>query len=1380
MKRKRRLHPSAGRVVIGIKKLIRLSQTGVSTRCVRSRAGGFLSSVGAMRRAGANAAAGVARLASSALRGGRRVAEGLEEGCRNNCASQSPGTPATSGTFARCRMPRWERARGVRPSAGSTSRALARAPGRADERARDRGAPGVWRGLREFASVASGASGDGAGGATSPSSEDDATSGAEPAPMITAEDVELQSTRDTADVLRIFTVVRAIRNRGHFAARLDPLGRSLGPLKEGYELMESTVPEDGADIAKLLNGFPNDLYLRGRKVNVGQYLGLHDPSPEKRFFLGNECKSLDPDGRRQWWTVEELMTRLRAVYCGTLSAEFNHIASNHRKNWLRRQLEGHVRDDGGVASTGGEASRVRGPRGRPAAGRQLTREDKRRVLRRLIKADALEGFLARNFPSAKRFGLEGAEALIPGLQSVVESAAAGGAEAVVVGMAHRGRLNVLNNVFGKPLGLIATEMRGESRSLFNVGDVRYHLGTRTFTDVEVELGTDSSRGGGDADAGSGRRDDDGSKAVREQRRVEMSMAPNPSHLEAVNSVVAGMVRSKQMRVDVARGGRSRASQRKVLGLLIHGDAAFCGLGVNAEVMQLQDLPDYTTGGTVHIVVNNQIGFTTVPRRARSSPHPSDVAKGYGAPIFHVNGDDPEAVVRACRLAADFRAEWGQDVVINLVCYRRLGHNEQDDPSITLPLLSERIKRQRKVSEIYADRLVADGVATRDEVDRWIERCAAEYQAELDASGTYVESPEDWAVSTYMGQRDSALNVGERLRLEKELRLELDANKTLEEEGVIVEDGPGGPRAVSQEASSSGNGDVATTAGSRFESIEGLDANPRFNPRMFSTGVPLEMIRAVGHAMTELPPENLEVQLPEFVDGADLDDIDDETARTKAEKDYGVRVGDSVRTAKALLSQLDDVARKARLEHMGLFPPDFIAHPHTRKLLENRRKMVEGELGVDWGTAELLAFATLVLHRYPGEDPAAPPRKHCHVRLSGQDVERGTFNHRHSVLYCSRTSRPVNPIDNMGLGDQDRFLVCNSPLSEHAVMGFEYGFSVDSGPAALVLWEAQFGDFANNAQGIVDQFVATGEAKWGQRSGLVLLLPHGYDGNGPDHSSARPERWLAAASDDPDSLPGRSPRDGELAAKTFAALREKTVDKTVGKTDDADASGFISLDRLRERVEALEAAAESAPAEENVGFEVDDSNDQAFTLFDEHGALIDAASDAASDAATSTRGGFRREPHDARDRLVVEPDDFRGDDDDADVAAGKVLDGAGARDGPQADMDPIALASAAVKASRARSMYDDVRRFFRRDRGRIDRVDWDRYMRHRAKTHADSTCNFVLVNPSTPANYFHALRRQANVPHVKPLVVLAPKYLLHHRPCASPLRDFGPGSRCVYF
>jgi 2-oxoglutarate dehydrogenase E1 component len=327
-------------------------------------------------------------------------------------------------------MPRWEHAPRDPPRAGAISRIVSHLTRARAERSGGHGrchscvgtlgtrssGPSSGVGLREFATSSS---------ASAPDDDETDDMMVETLPVITAEDVKLQSTRDTADVLRIYKVVRAIRNRGHFAARLDPLGRSLGPLKEGYELMESTVPEDGADIAKLLNGFPNDLYLRGRKVNVGQYLGLHDPSPEKQFFLGNECKSLDPDGRAQWWTVEELMTRLRAVYCGTLSAELNHLASVHKKDWLRRQLEGHVRDDGGVASTGGETSRVRGPRGRPAAGRQLTREDKRSVLKRLVKADRLEGFLARNFPSAKRFGLEGAETLIPGLQAIVESAAAG-------------------------------------------------------------------------------------------------------------------------------------------------------------------------------------------------------------------------------------------------------------------------------------------------------------------------------------------------------------------------------------------------------------------------------------------------------------------------------------------------------------------------------------------------------------------------------------------------------------------------------------------------------------------------------------------------------------------------------------------------------------------------------------------------------------------------------------------------------------------------------------------------------------------------------------------------------------------------------------------
>ncbi|EEH54505.1 uncharacterized protein MICPUCDRAFT_19691, partial [Micromonas pusilla CCMP1545] len=715
-------------------------------------------------------------------------------------------------------------------------------------------------------------------------------------------------------------VVRAIRNRGHFAARLDPLGRSLGPLREGYEAMETS------------------------------YLGLHDVDPDRKFYFGNE-----------WWTLNEVLTRLQTIYCGTLTAEFHHIASARKKAWLQATLEGETEGKGHWVSA----------------------RDRREVLRRLISADALERLLARSFPSAKRFGVEGAETLIPGLQAVVDAAATHGVESIVMGVAHRGRLNILNNVFRKPVGAICAEMRSEGTSSFNVGDVRYHLGTRTV--VRVPERPDEEAGGGE---------------------MELSMAPNPSHLEAVNAVVTGMVRSKQMRRDARRGGRSRTAQGAVMGLIIHGDAAFCGLGANAEVMQLQDLPDYTTGGTVHIVVNNQIGFTTVPRRARSSPHPSDVAKGYGAPIFHVNGDDPEAVVRACRLAVAYRAECRADVVVNLVCYRRYGHNEQDDPSITLPLRSKAIENHPRVVDVFARKLVAAGDIGEEEVERWRRETDEKFRAEHAGAAAHVESPEDWVVSSWKRPVDPV------------------------------------------------------------------------NPRARVTGVPLSLLRASYHKNS-------------------------------------------------------------------LFPRDFEPHPHVRKLLSQRKAMVDEQTGVDWGTAELLAFGTLLTHDGEGEienngssegvtDTKGDPKPHCHVRLSGQDVERGTFNHRHSVLYCARSSRGHVPLNNLGLGPQDAFMVSNSPLSEHAILGFEYGFSVDAGPSALVLWEAQFGDFANNAQCVVDQFITTGEAKWGQRSGLVLLLPHGYDGQGPDHSNARPERWLAAANDDADTLPGRSPKD------YFHALRRQAL------------------------------------------------------------------------------------------------------------------------------------------------------------------------------------------------------------------------------------------------
>ena len=501
--------------------------------------------------------------------------------------------------------------------------------------------------------------------------------------------------------------------------------------------METSVPDGGADIARLLNGYPDGLFLRGRKVNAGQYLGLHDARPEREFYFGDELTTLDAvETNRKWWSLDDILKRLRAAYCGTLSAEFDHLDSSAKKRWMRSRLEGHARDffapetrntepngDGDALPV--EPTSSVWQSGGPVAGSSkleeglwLDAEAKRAILRRLLRAERLELFLGKHFPSAKRFGVEGAESLIPGLQSLVETAAERGVEQIVVGMAHRGRLNVLHSVFAKPLAAICAEMRSEGVSDFDVGDVRYHLGARA--EVRVPFA------------------DEMKQAVTNQRVVELTMAPNPSHLEAVNAVAAGMVRSKQTRLDPSAGRRaprsglafrpggakrgggslsttSASARRKVAGLLLHGDAAFCGLGANAETMQLQDLPEYATGGTMHVVVNNQIGFTTVPRRARSSPHPSDVAKGYGAPIFHVNGDDPEAVVRACRLAAEYRAEWGSDVVVNLVCYRRLGHNEQDDPSITLPLRAAAIANQPRVAETYAERLVSECVCSRAEI-----------------------------------------------------------------------------------------------------------------------------------------------------------------------------------------------------------------------------------------------------------------------------------------------------------------------------------------------------------------------------------------------------------------------------------------------------------------------------------------------------------------------------------------------------------------------------------------------------------------------------------------------------------------------------------------
>ena len=910
---------------------------------------------------------------------------------------------------------------------------------------------------------------------------------------------------DVTDALALTELMRAVRARGHLTAALDPLGRSLGPIVRGYETMEATTPKDARDIHALLQGYPDHFYKEDckTKVSLGEYLGLSESArraPEKRFHLGEDAATLDPSGARAKtaWRVDELFERLRDVYCGTMSVECNHLTSKERKRWLREQVEC-------------------GPR-------EASATERRRTLERLLTADRLEVFLAEKFPSAKRFGLEGAESLVPGLQAFVERSAERDVGCVVLGMAHRGRLNVLHNVFGKPLGAICAEIV-DDRSSFLVGDVRYHLGARVVVDVDVERGA---------------------------KQVALTLVPNPSHLEMVNAVVSGVVRAKQFKRDSQTEGAS--ARAHVLPLLLHGDASFCGLGQNGEVMQLQDLPDYTTGGTVHVVVNNQIGFTTVPRRARSSPHPSDVAKAYGAPIIHVNGDDPDAVVSAMRLAADYRAEFQSDVVVNYVCYRRFGHNELDDPSITLPLMSRRIEATPRVAENYANACVAGGILSKDELDDLRRGMEKEFAAEGATHQDFIRTTESWLAST---------------------------------------------RAVSTGVS--GREARVTAAG---------------------TGMPIDALQKICHSITT-PPEDT----------------------------------------------------------------DFMLHPHVKAMFEARRRAMEpdaqvGAGQIDWATAEALAFASLLMHPcekrwenhvpwWTGEGEDPPIGSHAHVRLSGQDCVRGTFNQRHAAVYCNRTSHEHVPLDNMNMGPQDKFTAANSPLSEHAVLGFEYGFASEMGKEALVLWEAQFGDFANNAQVIIDQYICSGEERWGQRSDIVLLLPHGYEGQGPDHSTARPERWLAAANDDSDSLPGNAAADLAFAQRTFDAL-------------GPDKNDFVELENIRSILTRNDAESKSK-------------------------------------------------------------------------------------------MDTFAQGQDANGADAAESgMWDDVEAYFGSS-GKVHRRDWIRYMRRRARASVMAQANFVMVQPSTPAQYFHALRRQISSPHSKPLVVLTPKTLLHHKHCASKLMDFAPKS-----
>ena len=672
-----------------------------------------------------------------------------------------------------------------------------------------------------------------------------------------------QATRDS---VRALMLIRAYRMRGHFHAKLDPLGIE--------------APRDREELDPRSYGFTEADF--DRKIFLDHVLGL------------------------EYGTLREIVQICERTYCQTLGVEFMHISNAAQKAWIQERIEG------------------------PDKEISFTPEGRRAILNKLIEADGFEKFCDTKFTGTKRFGLDGGESLIPALEQIIKRGGNLGVKEIVFGMPHRGRLNVLTQVMGKPHRALFHEFKGGSANPDSVegsGDVKYHLGA------------------------SSDREFDGNN-------IHLSLTANPSHLEIVDPVVMGKVRAKQ-----DQHGDPPDMRISVLPLLMHGDAAFAGQGVVAECFSLSDLKGYRTGGSLHFIVNNQIGFTTYPRYSRSSPYPSDVAKMIDAPIFHVNGDDPEAVVFAAKVAIEFRQKFHKPVVIDMFCYRRHGHNEGDEPAFTQPVMYKKIASHPTTLEIYAKRLVADGVMTEGEVDKAKADWRARLDAEFEAGAGYKPNKADWLDGKWAG-----FKIADQ---------EEDARR-----GV--------------------------------------------------TGVDLAVLKEIGRKITKVP------------DG-------------------------------------------------------FRVHRTIQRFLDNRAKAIDSGIGIDWATGEALAFCTLLQEGH-------------HVRLSGQDSERGTFSQRHSVLIDQEDESRYTPFNHLGGEDTGHYEVINSLLSEEAVLGFEYGYSLAE-PNALALWEAQFGDFANGAQVVFDQFISSGERKWLRMSGLVCLLPHGYEGQGPEHSSARLERYLQMCAED---------------------------------------------------------------------------------------------------------------------------------------------------------------------------------------------------------------------------------------------------------------------------
>ncbi|WP_170467127.1 2-oxoglutarate dehydrogenase E1 component [Ruegeria arenilitoris] len=672
---------------------------------------------------------------------------------------------------------------------------------------------------------------------------------------------EDQIKRAVLDSLRALMLIRAYRIRGHLAADLDPLGMRAA----------STHPE----------------------LDPKTY-GFTEADMDRPIFIDNVLGL-------QMASMRQIVDIVKRTYCGTFALQYMHISDPEQAAWLKERIEGYGKE---IA---------------------FTKEGRKAILNKMVEAEGFEKFLHVKYMGTKRFGLDGGEALIPAMEQIIKRGGALGVQDIVIGMPHRGRLNILANVMGKPYRAIFNEFQGGSFKPEDVdgsGDVKYHLG-----------------------ASSDRAFDGNS--------VHLSLTANPSHLEAVNPVVLGKVRAKQDQLN-------DTDRTKVMGILLHGDAAFAGQGVVAEGFGLSGLRGHKTGGTMHIVVNNQIGFTTAPHFSRSSPYPTDIALMVEAPIFHVNGDDPEAVVHAAKVATEFRQKFHKDVVIDIFCYRRFGHNEGDEPMFTNPIMYKKIKTHKTTLSLYTERLVKDGLIPEGEIEDMKAAFQAHLNDEFEAGKDYKPNKADW-----LDGRWSHLNK----------------NK---EEYV--------------------RGDTAITP---------------------------DTLAEVGAALSQAPAE-------------------------------------------------------------------FSVHKTVARLLDHKKQMFETCKGFDWATGEALAFGSLLTEGYP-------------VRLSGQDATRGTFSQRHSGFVHQESEERYYPLNNIRKG-QSHYEVIDSMLSEYAVLGFEYGYSLAE-PNALTLWEAQFGDFANGAQIMFDQFISSGESKWLRMSGLVTLLPHGYEGQGPEHSSARLERFLQMCGQD---------------------------------------------------------------------------------------------------------------------------------------------------------------------------------------------------------------------------------------------------------------------------